>query len=239
MDKESASEFGLKPGGLGRHKQPGVCHCKQLLHRSRIHGKCSAVTRPVYCLCKYIKPPYTAYKADPAVCFGIADIQQRTKDYILQDGYIQPVHGIFRKKMRICRQPVPAAVSIKSDLALTGRATDLVPHIGNVKTASEQIQKIVKCITIQIRHHPVIIVDVQLFCRKQDGKEVIEFLLTAEAGMFLAALQSGLYGGCSTVMAVCLPARWAPRKAVAPASASWPAPASDSQPSCFLFIRIW
>lgn len=36
-----------------------------------------------------------------------------------------------------------------------------------------------------------------------------------------------------------LPARWAPRKAVTPASALWPAPASDSQPSCFLFIRIW
>ncbi len=34
-------------------------------------------------------------------------------------------------------------------------------------------------------------------------------------------------------------ARWAPRKAVTPASALWPAPASDSQPSCFLFIRIW
>lgn len=37
-----------------------------------------------------------------------------------------------------------------------------------------------------------------------------------------------------------LPARaLAPRKAVTPASALWPAPASDSQPSCFLFIRIW
>ena len=37
-----------------------------------------------------------------------------------------------------------------------------------------------------------------------------------------------------------LPARaLSSAKAVTPASALWPAPASDSQPSCFLFIRIW
>ena len=73
VDKYAAPELGLKPGGLGRHDGAGIGNIHQILHGSRIHGKCHLHFTAVYPVSKTLQATDTAYEIDPLVGTGILD----------------------------------------------------------------------------------------------------------------------------------------------------------------------
>lgn len=147
----------------------------------------------IYCLCKYIKPPYTAYRRIRLSVLGSRIFGSGPRTTFC--GRIHPAcSGIFRKR---CGLPSAgtSGVSISRSRPWEGRRPRCPLSVMS-KPLLSRSRKIVKCITVQIRHHPIYNRRYCSSSAKQDGKSS-EFLLTAEAGMFMRHFGQALYGGCN------------------------------------------
>ena len=74
MYKQPASEFGLKPGGLGGHQPARIRHGKQLIDGGGIQGKSHLHIRLRPSL-QFFQPADSSHKVNALVGLGIPDAQ--------------------------------------------------------------------------------------------------------------------------------------------------------------------
>ena len=74
MYKQSASELGLKPGGLGGHQPTRIRYSEQFINGGRIHGKSHLHVR-LYPSLQFLQATDSPHEINALVCLGIADAQ--------------------------------------------------------------------------------------------------------------------------------------------------------------------
>ena len=75
MNRQTASELRLEPGGLGRHYIAGVGNPYQLVHTYGIESESNCHLAAVHPALELTKSSYAAHEVNPLVCAQILDTE--------------------------------------------------------------------------------------------------------------------------------------------------------------------
>lgn len=79
--------LGFKPGALGRHIQPSICHIQQLIYLNRVHLK-SAYTVFIAPFQQSVNPATSPYKINSGIIPNIFNAQNVSEHFLIQNLYV-------------------------------------------------------------------------------------------------------------------------------------------------------
>ena len=94
MDDEARTQFGLKPGSLGRHDLATVGNVDDLLHGHGIEGQSHLHLATVNTTFQFAQAADTANEVDALVGTQVGDAQDVAQDIIAADGYVEHADGV-------------------------------------------------------------------------------------------------------------------------------------------------
>ena len=145
-----------------------------------------------------------ADEVDALVGAGIADAQHRGEQIGLQDGHVQPGHGVAAVGAVLGGQQVPFAAQIHAEAVLLRRTAGpfAVPG-GDDEFFVHLAHKGGHAEAVQVLDHAVVIHDIKLLIREEHGEEVVEFLVAAVIRVQLPPFQAHPHGGGCAMVSVC------------------------------------
>ena len=88
MDYETAAQFRLKPGGLGRHDFAAVGDVHDLLHGNGIESEGKFHFAAIHALLQFAKAAQAAYEVDALVAAQVLDAQEFVENEARTDVYV-------------------------------------------------------------------------------------------------------------------------------------------------------
>ena len=124
------------------------------------------------------------------------------KDQILEKRNIKAPDRIAAAVSGLGAQPVPVPLAVHAELTFAGRPERLLSNPRYFKPILYHTKKLAKCIPVSVRDCAVIIIDLKLIRREEDGQEEVVLLCAGKARISSSAAHPNLHCGGGPVMAV-------------------------------------
>jgi len=130
------------------------------------------------------------------------DTEYRGQYPILKYGHVKAFHGIIGTEFRSRCEPEPASAVVYAEVPFFFRPKRRGPDFFDLKRIFHDIEDFVKCISVQIRDHPIVIINLKFIRGEEHGKKEIIFFISRKIRIFRSSFQPHLYGGSSSVVPV-------------------------------------